>query len=308
MISVCIPIYNFDVRSLVSRISEQAESQSALVEIILIDDGSDEFYREINREICSRHKYIELSENIGRSAIRNKFLKYVSQPWLLFLDCDSLIISENFLQRYLSTIENRAEEMVVCGGRVYSPDPPGKNRYLRWKYGIFRESRTANERARNPNKSFLSNNFLISGELFSRFPFDERISEYGHEDTLFGYHLKKNNISIRHIDNPVLNGDIETNAVFLEKTRKSIMNLRKILEYVDYDPAFSADIGLMQGYFKIAGIEPFFRIFFIIVRPFIVFSLKRGWVTLWMFDIYKLGIFVEAKPGEIKKPTYVKRA
>ena len=69
--------------------------------------------------------------------------------------------------------------------------------------------------------------------------FDERITKYGHEDTLFGFELKKNNTQITHIDNPVINGNLETNEEFIEKTEEGLLNLLKIVEFLSFDKAFT---------------------------------------------------------------------
>ena len=90
MISICIPVYNFNITSLVNELSNQVNSLNIPCEIIVIDDCSENFKR-INKIECEKHTYIELSENIGRARIRNLFLKYAKYEYLLFLDCDSLV-------------------------------------------------------------------------------------------------------------------------------------------------------------------------------------------------------------------------
>ena len=95
MLSVCIPVYNFNVTSLVEELSKQVRNLEVQVEIIIIDDCSLEAFRQVNEKACSRETYIKLSENIGRSKIRNLFLEHAANEYLLFLDCDSVVISEN---------------------------------------------------------------------------------------------------------------------------------------------------------------------------------------------------------------------
>jgi glycosyltransferase involved in cell wall biosynthesis len=294
LISICIPIYNFDVRQLVNSLSRQVESIGAACEIVLIDDGSDEEYRKINRSVCNREIYVELPENIGRSSIRNLFLEYAKYQYLLFLDCDSLMVSDDFLKKYIATFRTN-EVQVVCGGRVYNPDKPHKEYFLRWKYGMFRESRTFQQRQKAPNRSFMSNNFLIRREILAKFPFDERITKYGHEDTLLGFVLKQNDIIITHIDNPVLNGELEINSEYLRKNTESIKNLGVILEYVDYDPEFVKDIALLQFYQKIKPVAPLIRLAYSVFGTAVKFLLKQGWVGLRMFNFFKLGLFLESK-------------
>ncbi|HEY0261442.1 MAG TPA: glycosyltransferase family 2 protein, partial [Chitinophagales bacterium] len=225
MISICIPVYNFDVSRLINELVKQASELNVESEIILIDDCSQKF-KEKNRyfdKLSSRIHFYELSENIGRARIRNLFLDYAKFDYLLFLDCDSLVEKNDFLATYFEVIKQ--ESLVVCGGRVYPKERPERAKLLRWKYGVFRESQTAEVRKLNPNKSFMTNNFLIHKSVFQQIKFDERIRQYGHEDTLFGLALQKKNITITHIENPIVNGDIETNSEFLRKTKESIVSL-----------------------------------------------------------------------------------
>ncbi len=292
MISICIPVYNFDITSLVNELSKQANLLNTSYEIIVIDDCSDNMYKEINKKICAQENYIELEKNIGRSKIRNLFLKYSTYENLLFLDCDSLIISDDFIKKYIEFINNN-QYSVVCGGRIYDKNWPGRDKVLRWKYGILKESQPFNVRKQFPNKSFMTNNFLIKRSIFNKIKFDERISEYGHEDTLFGYSLKEQNIAISHIDNPVLNGDLENNTTYLEKTKKGIINLVQILKYVNFDKEFVNDITILRFYNKIKKIEKIIRVTFIVFNPLIIWFLSRGFVNLKMFDFYKLGLFIK---------------
>ena len=85
------------------------------VEIIFIDDASGPPFMEMNRAICeSVGTYIPLNQNLGRARIRNHFLQFTQYEWLLFLDCDSLITDEDFLQKYLAEIKEGVQG-VSCG-------------------------------------------------------------------------------------------------------------------------------------------------------------------------------------------------
>lgn len=64
----------------------------------------------------------------------------------------------------------------------------------------------------------MTNNFVIQSEIFKQFPFHESLSGYGHEDTLLSFELKKAAIEITNIENPVINFEIETNAIYVKKT------------------------------------------------------------------------------------------
>ena len=73
MLSILIPTYNYDCTQLVRDLQKQAEKALTKYEIIVMDDAS-ATCKETNRDINSlpHCQYIELTENIGRSRIRNR--------------------------------------------------------------------------------------------------------------------------------------------------------------------------------------------------------------------------------------------
>jgi len=293
MLSVCIPVYNTDVNSLVNELISQAQRLAITVEIILLDDGSSDEFRKINERDSSLVKSVFLEKNIGRARIRNLFLAYAKFEYLLFIDSDSIIISDNFLTNYINCIRE-GEVYVICGGRIYDAAAPSGKKKLRWKYGIKNESRSSGLRNFNPYKSFMTNNFLISRKIFEEIRFDERITEYGHEDTLFGFQLKKRGIGIKHIDNPVLNGGLEDNAEYLVKTGAGVINLIQILRFVNYDPGFIEDVTLLKTHMKLSSLRLIWlvKIIFRLTESLVKWLLLNGIVSIGLFSFYKLGLLV----------------
>ncbi len=289
MISICIPVYNFDVGELVEGLSAACSKVPEETEIILIDDASDDAFQKINSQLADRTTYIQLDENIGRAAIRNRFLGHAQHDYLLFLDCDSKLVSDQFLRKYIDAVGAYPNKL-ICGGRIYPESLPDKDHMLSWKYGRARESRTAAQRSANPNASFMTNNFLIPRSIFSDIRFDETIKTYGHEDTLFGFELKKKGVEIAHIANPVLNGDIETNAEYLRKTEEAIKNLRYLMEATERDPQLISDVSLLRVYYSSAFVRVFTGLLFPILKNRIRQNFLAGKVNLRAFDFYKLGI------------------
>ena len=197
----------------------------------------------------------------------------------------------------LRSEERRAlknEPKIICGGRIY-PEKPRRNKMLSWKHGVYKESLPADVRKLNPNKSFMTNNFMVAKTCLEEIKFDERITKYGHEDTLFGYELDKNDIEITHIDNPVLNGDIETNKVFLEKTKHGVINLIHILDFIAYEEQFVRSVNLLNYYHKTKAFRGFQYFLYKLFKKPIYFLLVKGYVSLKLFDFYKLGFFLENK-------------
>ncbi len=288
MISICIPIYNFNVGELVKKLSAQSKDLDIPAEIILIDDGSKDKYQRINETICAEQKYIKLEKNIGRAAIRNLFLKYAQFEYLLFLDCDSIISSDDFLKKYMDALKKYPAQL-ICGGRECQKLRPDKSKLLRWKYGVNVESKTFEERGKHPNKSFMSNNFLVSRAVFKTIQFNEKLVEYGHEDTLFGFELKKRNIRILHIDNPILNGDLDHNETYIKHTEEAISNLIHILKITEYDKELIQDVSLLNMYYKLYKVRNLTKVLFILLKPIIKYLLSHGYINLYVFDFYKLG-------------------
>lgn len=289
MISVCIPVYNFSVENLVSELLTQANQTDIDIEIIVIDDGSLPEYNSLNKQLSDQVKYIELKKNIGRAAIRNRFTSYSSFRHLLFLDCDSRVVAPDFLRKYAAALKENPES-VICGGREYGKKPSDRTKILRWKYGIQRESKNVRLRTQKPYRSFMTNNFLIPKKVLESVHFDERLVDYGHEDTLFGYGLKKNWIPVVHIDNPILNGHLEDNKTFLLNSEKAVDNLVQILQFPDYDREFIREVGLLKFYFQFQYMGALIRLKFFLFRPLMQRMLEKGRAGTILFSAYKLGI------------------
>jgi glycosyltransferase involved in cell wall biosynthesis len=288
MISICLPVFNYYVAPLVKDLQLQIRKLSVPAEIILIDDASGESFRKHNRQSCKGVTYVQLEENIGRAAIRNRFLSFAKYPYLLFLDCDVVIHRPDFLETYVQVLQQDAVD-VVCGGRVYPDVKPERSHRLRWHYGKNRESQPASKRARQPYVSFMTNNFVVSREVFEKIQFDERLTAYGYEDTLFGMTLKENRISLQHLDNPVMNGDWELNADFLANTEKAMANLVFISKHNQLTTALGQEVTVLRTFYRLYAFRRAIAFLFLVLRPLTMFILKNGWVSLRLFDLYKLG-------------------
>lgn len=289
MLAICIPVYNFDVNPLINALVTEVSSFQIPCEIVVIDDCSNAEFRSMNAPIEQHVKYVELSKNVGRAKIRNLFLDHTEQEQLLFLDGDSWIISSAFLRTYLDALS--PSHPVICGGRVYPEERPSRGQLLRWKYGIQRESKSAIQRSHNPNESFMTNNFLIKRELLEKIRFDERLTDYGHEDTLFGIELMRAGITIKHIENPILNGDIETNELFLSKTERAVENLVLLIHNYEFPKELEREIQLLRTAKKLKSLSGLIYWLHKLTAPVLLFFLKRGVVSLACFSFYKLGYF-----------------
>lgn len=296
MLSVLIPIYNYDCRRLINSLSAQAENLDVEYEILAFDDGSSLFLEE-NREVKNLPHvvYRELGKNIGRSAIRNLLADEARYPYLVFMDCDMQVVSDSYLKNYLDHI---GEAPVICGGRSFCRKEDILNiNFLHWIYGTIREPKPGDD----SGKMFLSNNFLIEKIVFEKVRFSEKIRNYGHEDTLFGVELYKNGFMILYIRNPLLHEGLQTNGEFLEKTKSSLQNLSFI--YKNLIPKEDAqNIRLIAAYEKLKKIRMtgVVRVLGSALKPIIERNLNSRHPSMFLFDFYKLAYFCSVLHSERK--------
>lgn len=291
MLSILIPIYNFDCRALVYDLHQQASACGIVFEIVCIDDHSEERFRLMHREFSRfpNIRYSELEQNTGRSMIRNTLARSAAYEWLLFMDCDSQTETSNYIRNYL---EAAKEHEVVFGGRSYSEYPPEEPaRYFRWKYGSAREVVPYTRRQVHPYRTFMTNNFLIRKDIFLRINMDESIKGYGHEDTLFAQELKAANIAIGHIDNPLRHIGLETADVFLQQTQNGVMNLLLLIRKgkIDKDNKLFSAFGLL----KTLRLKNIFLRYFLKRKSSWEKQLLGKEPSLRKFDLYKLGLLSE---------------
>ncbi|MGM0650859.1 MAG: glycosyltransferase family 2 protein [Bacteroidota bacterium] len=247
MLSICIPIYNEISEKLIFQLSRQLHQQNINAEIILFDDGSEKPLNKVFAKLKSapQVKIHRSPENLGRSAARNRLAKLASFNYMLFIDADSEVPDDDFIKRYVQHIK---PDIVCCGGTIYQQQKPENKYFLRWKYGHLRETIEASQRQKNPWQQFTTHHFLIDKALFLSIGFSEEIEGYGHEDTLFGYELKKRQIPVLHIDNPLYHTGLESSQVFLNKSKNAIKNLVHLYHKFENHPTFIDNVRLLRFY------------------------------------------------------------
>lgn len=294
-ITICIPVYNHDMSNLVRELSLQATTLSIPYQILLIDDASHSFKQD-NRLLSSLFpniSYEELPENIGRSKIRNLLARKAKYDRLLMMDCDCQIRHTDFLKKYIEA----SNHLVVCGGTKFDENPIDSDHILRWKYGKKREEFTAEECNSNSDKTFRSSNFLILKSIFDEVKFDETLVGYGHEDTLFGFSLKKKGIKVKYIDNATFHDDLASTDIYLKQVDNSLKNLLKIYKKIapeDKKAFLNMNPSLRVSHtLKILHLSPFISFLFKLFRPLIEKNLRSNNPFIRVLDFYKLGILMQ---------------
>lgn len=296
MLSIVIPTYNYNVYPLVADLNEQSTLLKIVFEIIVLDDcSSNPFIQNENINNLEYARYEMLPKNIGRSAIRNKLAREAKFDNLLFLDADTQISSEHFIKVYSSHFTE--DYQIVYGGITYQKEKPSSDQLLRWKYGKKREALAVIDRNKNPYLRFLTLNFLIRKEVFDQVNFNETIPNLRHEDTLFAMDLKKHNIKIKHIENPVVHLGIESSKVFLEKSIESVDALSL---FIDQNLIQARETKLSRKALNLRSIKiaPLVLFFYRAYKKTIKTNLLSDRPSLFLFDIYRLGYFLEIKSNK----------
>lgn len=293
-ISLLIPVLNYDIIALVHSMKDAMTKVPEFCEILIGDDGSSPDYCEKYRSLETQDvRVISSGKNIGRAAIRNKLALEAKGDFLLFIDADVMIpgTAEAYILKWLPHMNS---SRVINGGILYHGSAPGDpDKLLRWKYGKHREQKSASERNKHPHAGFSTFNVLIDRTVFSKIRFNEELKQYGHEDTLLGYQLKKAGIGILHIDNGLFHEGLESNREFLIKTKLGIENLSKLYDKVTDKRSFSETVIMLRFFnrLKYLGVNHILAAIFIKNRDRMEIRLDSSKISLPLFSLYKMSMF-----------------
>lgn len=293
-LSILIPVFNDSCVSLVKTLSHQASQLEDLTyELLVADDASTDQETLLQYQQMTDiqgFRLIALTENVGRSAIRNLLANEARYATLLFVDSGVEIIDSHFLDRYLRAALP-AEREVVCGGITLRATPSEFRHNLRVRYETASlSSHTAQARSLHPYQSFRTACFLISRAVMLAHPLPERIRTYGYEDVLFGKMLEESNIAVTHIDNPVCYVWFEDNEHFVQKTEEAMTTLRALGDDVrGYSRLYAAARRL-----KVFHLESPFVWLYHWLAPACRRQLCGQRPSLWLFQLYKLGYFINS--------------
>lgn len=293
-ISILVPVNDYDLVALVHSLRMGMENVSEFCEILIGDDGSAEDFRNIYLSLIDDRLRVIVSEkNIGRAAIRNRLIVEAKGDYFLFIDADAMLhgTAESYLQKWLSCI---GSGKVISGGILYHETPPGDpDRILRWKYGVKKKQKSAEDRNKDPYATFSTFNVLIDRNVFSKLRFYEELKQYGYEDVLFGYQLKKAGIGIFHVDNELVHEGIETNTEYLIKTKYSIENLSAIYDNVTDRKTITTTVSLLRTYriIRLLHLTKLFAFIFIRYKDRMEMRLDSNKPSLRLFALYKISMF-----------------
>ena len=299
MLSILVPIYNYNVYPLVLELHKQCTDCGINFEILCQDDASQSSFNACNESVnaLSNCSFVSLKENVAHRENRNSLAEQAQFTYLLFIDGDSIIIDANYIQKY---IHNFHDFDVIYGGRLHPKKCPSDTQKLRWRYGRCMEDKSAAQRKTKPYQSLLFNNTVIKKKCFDKVKFDKNIKKYGHDDTQLSYQLSLLKATINHIENPVEHGAIDLNLVYLNKTKESLENLLLLYEEEKIAGDF---IRLIQLYHFLKRTKSIF----IIVQLYPIFekslfkNLTGNNPNLFVFNLFRVGYLcsINSKQGTL---------
>lgn len=291
MLSILIPVYNYNITPLVKELYGQVLDCGINFEILVYDDAST--LNITNNKTINQFKntvFKELPKNIGRSAIRNLLAHDAKYKWLLFLDADTKIIDEEFIKKYLFEIKD--SNHIVYGGICYQKNKPENNEMLRWVYGKKREALKVPQRNKNPHLRFLTLNFLIQKDIFNILKFNTDIPNLRHEDTLFALNAKEKDIKVTHINNTVMHVGLESSLIFLKKTDEATEVLYSFIEQKMISPQETALTRVAELFIKYKLNYVISTLYLIFKKPIKTQLLSRN-PSLLLFDFYRLAYYLQ---------------
>ncbi|MBK9109186.1 MAG: glycosyltransferase family 2 protein [Saprospiraceae bacterium] len=292
VLSILIPEFKTDVRRLVTQLSSQAETLCVPYEILVLDDASGEHWLELNTSILQlKNCFIIANDtNCGRAATRNKLARKAKYNYLIFLDADVQIQSPEFLKNYLNLFSEERDQ-VFYGSCIYPPQKPVDEIYLlHWMYGTKIENPNLNIRQKNPYRTFHTVNFAVKNSIILKFPFDENIRNYGHEDYVWACLLKQHGIAIIHIDNPVVHEGIYSTRQFLRNTVSAVRNSIKI--HKSNKGLIQTKLTKLADYIYLLRLHQLCLFLYKKLEKTMIRNLRGRNPNLWSLQIFKLGIYL----------------
>ena len=287
MLSILIPIYNYNAYPLVLEVHKQCLECAIDFEILCQDDASKSVLNSENEKInsLSNCNFTELKVNIAHRQNRNTLANKAKFENLLFIDGDSIIIRNNYISNYVSWLNDFD---IIYGGRLHPENCPSNKQKLRWKYGKFIEDKSVEKRKLAPFQSLLFNNTIIKKDCFNKVKFDSHLTKYGHDDTQLSFQLSQFNPKLIHIDNPVEHGDIDTNKEYLIKSKSSLENLIELYNEGKINKDFSRLVSLLLLLNKLK-LTYLISVFYKISEGFLNRNLEGNNPNLFIYNIYRIG-------------------
>ncbi len=232
-LSVAIPFFRYDPLPLFRTLCHEAKALDLRVEILLLDDGSDDppglaRLADAVQESEAPARLLAFSANQGRSAGRNWLFAESRARHLLFLDCDMAPDAEDFLETWLRHAQAHDPACTFGGFSLKQTEISPATR-LHAAIQQRGECVDAAHRAQAPAKYVYASNLLVRRDVFAAAPFDAQFQGWGWEDVEWGVRIAKQ-YPISHIDNPASHLGLDGDAALFGKYLQGGANFARLVQ------------------------------------------------------------------------------
>lgn len=203
-LSICIPVYNTDITYLNECISSILNQGFDGYEIIVVDDGSSQRYRETLVEFCQINTKIKLllRSHSGLRGARVAAFREARGEYVLCIDSDDCLVGNDALGKLVDFLESRNKPDIACFNATESLDRPKKI----VEYGAMFEKTIdvdKDEFIIKFSKTYKLNNLCFKcfrRELTEKLELDEQIQLNMCEDRLFTAQILRHASTVSILD------------------------------------------------------------------------------------------------------------
>ena len=229
-LSILVPFYRDNPTALAAALNPLIGVRRD-IEIVLLDDGCpdpvlNEAVTRTVRALSAPARLLSAAENIGRSAGRNLLARQSRGRWLLYLDADMEPGGDDFLEAYLTRIEQ--DDFDAAFGGYETAEPVDRRYQLHAVLARTSDEKDAAARALIGPTAYCSSNLLVRASVMRGVPFDAGFTGWGFEDVDWAVRAARHHQLI-HFDNPARHAGLQTTESLLQKFRDGAVNYARLL-------------------------------------------------------------------------------